>query len=94
MPERTVTEKNIRDAIKNRNLNPENMDFKIMLKDLFPPPFVPKEGEVIYGKYLEGSKYEKTTFSHMCGNIYMCENNGLYCQMTHIHSLTSKEKGV
>jgi hypothetical protein len=45
MTERTVTEKNIRDALKNRNLNPDHLYFKTVLDELFPE--LPKANELV-----------------------------------------------
>tara|TARA_R110000850_G_scaffold10995_7_gene38301 strand:- start:501 stop:806 length:306 start_codon:yes stop_codon:yes gene_type:complete len=74
MAERTVTEENIRDALKNNNLNPEHIDFKRVLKDLFPPLFVPKGGEVIVVSDYEDFRNSKVrVFSHITNlDTYVC----------------------
>jgi hypothetical protein len=100
MSERTVTEKDFRDVLKNSSLNPDHFYFKTLLDQLFPPPFAPKEGEVIIVSDYEDFRSPLVrVFSHMtCNNKYGCYINGGFNGLSKAHwpfakAQTPKQRG-
>ena len=94
MTERTVTEKQIRDALKNRNLNPEHMDFKRVLKDLFPQ--LPQVGEVVlvWDNGVKGGQGEWFPFVELdCGVVMVTDRDGDKESWDNYRRQTAIEKG-
>jgi hypothetical protein len=74
MTERTVTEQQIRDALKNRNLNPDHLYFKTVLDELFPEP--PQVGEIILGISLLSGQTGWGRFLHFTDDGAVCTHDG------------------
>jgi predicted DNA-binding transcriptional regulator AlpA len=94
MTERTITEKELREAIAELT-SLSDSTFYDLVKVAFPPIFKPKKGEAIWASVF-GNQYGLKVFRHMDNGEYVCFENtdeNVSCIYKYAKPQTPRNKG-
>jgi hypothetical protein len=76
MTKRTINQEQLKDALFSTNGVTASI-FADVLKTAFPPPFAPKEGEVIWVRDGEDERWVLRIFNRLFNGKYNCEADNL-----------------
>jgi hypothetical protein len=95
MTERTINEAELKEALSTTALIIGCPTYNSIIKNAFPPPFTPKEGEVILASNDEDFPVHLfVEFAHMNKlNKYVCHHKGGIRAFSYAHPQTRTHKG-